>query len=127
MRRVAVDFDGVILPFGALTDSSIPPYDGVGSALETLKNRGYEIIILTSRLSETWWKDDYQKFGASDPFNFGIAQTKYVQDYLRYWAIPFDRITAEKVPCSAYFDDMAVTISEDYGLIDAVSEWLSKR
>lgn len=126
-KRVGVDFDGVILPFGPLTDDNVPPYEGVALALDTLKKKGFEIIIHTSRLSPTWWIDDYKYFGANDPLGFGEAQMEYVKSYLKRWAIPYDILTAEKIPCAVYFDDRAIRISEDYPLYGAVEEWLHKK
>lgn len=123
-KLVAIDYDGVIVPFtSVLTDLDQPPFPGVVEATRALKEKGYEIIILTSRLSSYWWNKDYKYFGAANPEAFGEAQTQYVTDYLLKWGIPFDLITAEKLPCLVYFDDRAIKISEEYGLLEAVSEW----
>lgn len=122
-KRVAVDFDGVIVPFGPLMGNE-PPIDGVGSALQLLRNNGYEIIIHTSRYSWTWWKEAYLEFGGTDPISFGASQMKYVRDYLDYWVLSYDLITAEKIPCQIYWDDMAERITKEDKLLYAVSRFL---
>lgn len=88
--RIGIDFDGTILPFGPLTDDSVPPYTGVVETIKTLKQNRYEVIIHTSRLSPTWWREDYKIFGADSPEKFGEAQIKYVAEYLKRWDIPYD-------------------------------------
>lgn len=121
---IGIDYDGVIVPFGPLTDLDQPPIIGVIEAINSLKSKGYTIVIHTSRLSQYWWNYDYKNFGASSPTAFGAAQFEYVKNYLSKWKIPYDILTAEKMPCLVYFDDRAVRISEDYGLLEAVSEFV---
>lgn len=123
-KLVCVDFDGVVTPFGSiLTDLDQPPFPGVSKAVKLLKERGFGIVILTSRLSPYWWNVDYKYFGAPNPEAFGAAQEKYIADYLEKWDIPWDLITCEKVPALVYFDDRAMKISEDYPLLQAVLDW----
>src|SRR4051812_40546556 len=112
-KRVAVDFDGVIVKFGPLVDLERPPLPKVKDALSLLKTAGYEIVIFTSRLSPTWWIEDYLYFGAESPEAFGVAQTEYVKNFLDRWEIAYDYVTCEKIPAKAYFDDMAITVGED--------------
>lgn len=123
-KRIGIDFDGTIVPFGPLTDFDQSPYPNVPEAIQGLRDKGYYIVILTSRLSPTWWKHDWERFGAKDEKSFGEAQVKYIIDYLDKWKIPYDIATAEKIPCDIYFDDKYITVSEDYPLDVAIEEHL---
>ena len=123
-NRVGIDFDGTIIPFGPLVDMDQPPFKRVPEALRLVKEAGYEIIILTSRLSPYWWNLDYERFGAESPEAFGKAQIQYMHEYLKKWNIPYDLITCEKIPCRIYFDDMFITINEENPLSVAIAKFL---
>lgn len=118
-RVVCVDFDGTIAPWGKLFD--LPePFPGVADAMRALRSAGYRIVILTSRLSEAWQDADHLHFGFSDPIAFDIENREYVRSYLRRYNIPWDDITAEKIPAVAYFDDHAVHVSTRHPLTSRI-------
>lgn len=121
-RRVLVDFDKTIRPWGELV-SYVAPLPGAIEAMRALSAAGYEVVILTSRLSPTWWQAEAERRGL-DVDTFGSQQTAYVLDYLTHWSIPFARITAEKMPALAFFDDTAVRVSAEYPLARAVEDFL---
>jgi hypothetical protein len=84
---------------------------------------GFEIIILTSRMSSTWWHDEAGRRRV-DVAKFAAEQTAYVLEYLHRFGIPFDEVTAEKMPALAFFDDTAVRVSPEYPLARAVADFL---
>lgn len=79
-----VDFDGVIHKYskkwqdGSIYDEPVP---GVKEALQALLDKGYEIIIFTTRA------DPHIINGVEQP-----GQYQEVVDYLNKWAIPFTRV-----------------------------------
>ena len=109
MKTIAIDFDDTIAPWGPLFDLD-PPFPGVVDAMRLARGEGYRIVILTSRLSPTWWEQDHYKFDFQTAEDFAEKNTSYVVDYLQFWQIPFDHITSEKVQADAYFDDRAVSV-----------------
>lgn len=114
-RTICIDFDGTIVPWGKLMAPK-HPFPGVGPAIRALKAEGYTIVIFTSRLSMTWLVDEDH-----DP----DEQYAYVAGILERNSIPYDRITSEKVPAEAYFDDKAITVSADMPLAVALMKWLT--
>lgn len=122
---VCVDFDGTIIPWGSL-DGSPAPFAGARDALLRLKAAGYRIVILTSRASTSWWDAEALARGV-DPVAFGSEQLRYVIDLLERHGIPFDEVTAEKVPALAYFDDRARSVERaDGSLADAIAAFLGR-
>jgi hypothetical protein len=121
-RRVLVDFDKTIRPWGDLV-SYVEPLPGAVAAMQELAGADYEVVVLTSRLSPTWWRAEAERRGA-DPEQFGAEQTSYVIDYLTHWDIPFSTITAEKMPALVLFDDTAIRVSPEYPLAAAVRAFL---
>ena len=122
MTTVAIDFDDTIAPWGPLFDLD-PPFRGVADAMTALRDAGYRIVILTSRLSPAWWEEAHFKFDSPTPEVFGSRNARYIEDYLRYWQIPFDSITSEKIKAEVYFDDRAVQV--DPGLLaNEIAVWL---
>lgn len=117
-KVVCIDFDGTIVPWGPLM-SPKDPFPGVAHALRDLKRAGYRIVIFTSRLSTSWLRD---RFGETELS--GLAQTEYIVDVLNAAGIPFDAVTADKIPAEVYFDDKGVQISQDNPLTQAVEDWL---
>ena len=103
-RVICVDLDGVLLPWGPLLEDREPSH-GAGSALQKLRDAGYQVVILTSRFSPTWW--------ASDPSIVPGQQILYVYEWLDRHAIPYDLVTCEKVPALVYIDDRAVRFEGD--------------
>lgn len=122
---VCVDFDATILPWGPLM-APRPPFEGVREALVSLREAGYRIVILTSRLSQEWIDTTNPVY--FDGFEPTIEnQRAYVASVLNQYGIPFDLITAEKVPARVYFDDKAVGVTATYPLDVAVSDFLQGR
>ena len=113
-KVVCIDFDGTIVPWGPLMAPK-DPFPGVANAIRELKKAGYRIVIFTSRLSETWIDDEDQDLG---------DQLAYVAGILTDHLIPFDDITADKVPAEAYFDDRAIRVDESWPLNLAIEGFL---
>lgn len=111
-----VDFDGTMFPFGDL-DGDLPPLPGTVTAMHLLKDRGYRVVIFTSRLSETWWESE-----GMHPREAYREQVSYIARQCRKYGIPFDDMTAEKIPAEVYFDDKArrVLPNDGWDLLSAV-------
>lgn len=104
---ICIDFDGTIFQWGDIY-AKTPPFDGCVEVMRELRKRGWEIVILTSRMSPTWW--------ASEGWEWEESMKKeltFIQDRLIEYGIPFDYITAEKVPAEYYIDDKAVEFTGD--------------
>src|ERR1035437_9226521 len=85
-----------------------PPYPGVVEAMRALTDAGYHIVILTSRLSPTWWAYEAKHRKNVAPEAFGLWQTNYVINYFRTYGIPYERVTSGKVQSICYVDDRGV-------------------
>jgi len=96
---VCVDFDGTIVPWGPLMNSQAEALPGAREAIKAMKKAGWKILIYTSRLSPSWHAASGEKYE---------VQLQYVVDTLVRLKIPFDGVTAEKVPAEAYIDDRAI-------------------
>ena len=123
-RVVCIDVDTTIAPWGPLFDLD-PPFPGVQSAIQGLHSAGFKVVILTSRLSPTWWRDDYRNFTFEDSYTFAQRNKLYLEGYLGFWGIPYDRITAEKVPAEVYFDDRAIKVAPGW-LSYEIDNWLEE-
>lgn len=119
-RVVCVDFDGTLVPWGPLMAKK-DPFPKVVEWMNALRAAGYTIVIFTSRASETWWRSARPK----SPEAFGKRQVEYVADILDRHGVPYDRITAEKVPAEAYFDDKARGVTDAYPLTYAIEDFLN--
>ena len=119
---VCVDFDDTIFGWGELMDRTKKPLPGAVEAIQALKAAGYRIVILTSRMSMAWLTYEFD-----DPAAAQLEQFAYVAELLTANGIPFDSITAEKVPSLAYFDDKGVRVSKAYPLAEAVDAFLLER
>lgn len=99
---ICVDFDGTLFQWGDLY-SKTPPLQGAIEFMRELRKKGWYIVIFTSRMSPTWWESEGWDFrqAMSD-------QTTFIEYRLNEYGIPFDRITAEKVPAEYYIDDKAL-------------------
>lgn len=123
--RVLVDFDKTIRPWGELNYMG-DPLPGAADALRRLDSLGYDIVILTSRMSPTWWRAEAERRDVSVD-EFAQEQGSYVAEYLAAWGIPFSTVTCEKMPGLAFFDDTAVRVGPEYTLADAVGDFLKER
>jgi hypothetical protein len=115
---VCVDFDGTIFPFGDMFGAG-DPIEGAANAVRALKAEGYTIVIFSSRFSKAW--HDHEGWSHADAME---EQTHYVVNALNAHGIPWDRLTAEKIPAMAYFDDKAYRAEGPNGLARAVSLFL---
>ena len=115
---VCVDFDGTIFPFGDMRVSG-EPIEGAADAVRALKAAGYTIVIFSSRFSRAW--HDHEGWDHNLAMN---EQTEIVYEALRKHNIPWDEMTAQKIPAVAYFDDKAYRAAGDRGLSRAVSLFL---
>jgi len=106
-KVVCVDFDGVIVPWGPLFPEVDTVNHGTVEAIRWLKEQGgFTIVILTSRLSPKWLGQNGED--AVDHYN-------HIASVCKKFGIPFDDITAEKVPAIAYIDDRAVNYNSTDG------------
>lgn len=94
MATIAVDFDGVlhdvrpvVRPAGKRMG---PPIAGAKQAMQMLHDLGHELIIYTCRARTS---------------NSIPASTAHVEDWLEYFQIPFDSVTALKPVAAVYVDD----------------------
>src|ERR1700704_1528584 len=89
-KVLAIDFDGVCHDF----KNPVPhrrmgaPIAGTKEALESLKTQGYELVIFCV------WGDEKGQ--------------KTISDFMKYYELPFDRITNIKPQAEAYLDDKAI-------------------
>lgn len=103
-KKILVDFDGTLYKFGYLF-SAPPPIEGAVEFMQELKARGYTIGIFTSRLSDQWLK----RAG-----NTAAQHVAYITAICKRDKIPFDFITAEKLPAEAYIDDKAIPFRDNW-------------
>lgn len=89
--KIAIDFDRTIHDI----DNPVkgfrmgPPVKGALSALKTLKDKGYLIIVLCL------WADNERNI-------------KTIHDWMVYYHMPFDEITNIKPDAVAYIDDRGI-------------------
>ena len=117
---VCVDFDGTIFPFGDISVTG-EPIEGAAEAVRTLKSLGYTIVIFSSRFSKSW--HDHEGWDHAEAME---EQLHLVRAALLIYGIPWDRMTAEKIPAVAYFDDKAYRAAGPRGLQRAVEEFLGE-
>jgi len=77
-------------------------FDGAKEVINWLRDKGYEIVIFTTRASE----ENANEFGGDHK-----EQIKMVSKWLTDHGVYFDRITAEKLAADFYIDDKAINIS----------------
>lgn len=99
-KTVVFDFDGVIHSYlsgwkGA-TVISDPPVKGIAAAIQSIKNGGYEIVVVSTRCACPEGVDA-------------------VKQYLDRYGITVDRICKEKPPAVVYIDDRAICFDGDAG------------
>lgn len=113
---ICVDFDKTLWEWGDLDIMKSKPLPGAVEAVRALKEAGYSIVIFTSRMSRTWWKDEAPRHALTVKA-FADWQDFAVKRALARAGIPYDRITAEKVPAIAYIDDKAVEFAGDWDAV----------
>lgn len=118
-RRAMIDLDGTIHKYSkGYADGTIydDPFEGAKKVIDWLKDKGFEIVIFTSRAS----KENARIMGGSHE-----NEIEKVENYLKYHNIHFDRVTAEKLPADFYVDDKAIVIKN--GDWDAVLKVIKSR
>lgn len=108
---VCLDFDGTLYEPRPLYEEP-DPKPGAVEAVKRLKAAGFTVVVFTSRLSPTWLATS--RFTASD-------QLDRIESVLRRDGIPFDLVTAEKVPAAWYVDDRAIHFGGDW---PAITDWI---
>lgn len=88
-NRILIDFDNVL---AKKVGNKLGMFTGAKKAVKGFKANGKEIVIFSSRLFE----DDGN-------------QKSFISRFLKANGIPFDKITAEKMPADYYIDDKAVS------------------
>jgi 3-phosphoglycerate kinase len=118
-KRVMIDFDKTIYSYksgwndGLLNDE---PFDGAKEAINKLRNKGYEIVIFTSRAS----------IGNAKEHAYNLEdEIQNVKNYLSNKEIYFDLITGDKLAADFYIDDKVVLIKN--GNWDDVMSQIKKR
>lgn len=112
---VVFDFDGVIHSYksGWKGNTIIPdpPVDGIKTVIEDLQERGYRVVIVSSRCN------------TSD----GIDAIK---NWLKHYGFPWLEVMAEKPPALVYVDDRAICFDGDcntlYDKISNFRPWYQK-
>lgn len=112
--RICVDFDKTLVAWAGLHE--IPPFlPGAIAFLDDLEAMGFEVVILTSRASPTWWLEHLwhpeRSPSPEEVDDFGRSQIGIVFATLDKVGKGGLLITAEKVPALAYIDDRAITFS----------------
>ena len=105
---VLVDFDQTLREWGGLFEFK-PPYPGASEFLHELKAAGYTLILFTSRLSSVWHASEGRNIAEGI-----MKQVQFLQEYCTMYDLPFDSVTAEKVPAIAMIDDKAVEFRGDW-------------
>lgn len=119
---VCVDFDGTIKPWSDRMFDFPEPLPFAAQAVRDLKEAGFRIVIFTSRLSQSW----LEKMSGGHPGEAYLEHRWHIVSYLEKYDIPFDDITAEKVPAAAYFDDRAYGVDDEHPLLMRAHEFLAQ-
>lgn len=99
-KRAMIDFDETIHKYSKRWHDGTPydpPFEGARDAVQFLKSIGFEIVIFTARLSSE---------GSSD----SNEQKRMLEEWFDKYDIPYDKMTAEKLPAEFYIDDRAIRI-----------------
>jgi methionine salvage enolase-phosphatase E1 len=104
-NRVMIDFDKTIYSAKSGWDDgnvNDDPFPDAKKSIEFLKDKGYEIVIFTSRASQENAKE----------FAYDLEdEIQNVKNYLSNHGIYFDRITGEKLAADFYIDDKVIRIN----------------
>ena len=84
MRRVAVDFDGVIMR----RDGSHKPIKGARRGLEELQRQGYTVLVHSTRA-------------------LSRAGESFIRGWMAEHSMPFDDVGSRKLDADRYLDDKA--------------------
>ena len=112
---VVFDFDGVIHSYKSgwkgAENIPDPPVDGIQQVIENLQERGYRVVIVSSRCT------------TSD----GI---KAIENWLKHYDFPQLEIMSEKPPAVVYVDDRAICFDGNcdtlYEKISNFKPWYQK-
>ncbi len=105
---ILVDFDQTIRAWGGIFDFT-EPYPGARDFLHELKGKGYKLVLFTSRLSSVWHASE-----GRDPARGIFEQVEFLRMYCERFDLPFEQVTAEKIPSLAIIDDKAVEFRGDW-------------
>jgi predicted phosphatase len=91
---IAVDFDGTIHDWGNIIKGSKmgPPMEGARAALQEFKLDRHTIVIFTVRGGE--------------------ESRKHVEEWMKFYDIPYDYVTNVKIPADLYIDDRAIHFTD---------------
>lgn len=112
---VVFDFDGVIHSYKSgwkgAENIPDPPVDGIQQVIENLQEKGYRVVIVSSRCATPE----------------GI---KAIKNWLKYYGFPQLEIMSEKPPAVVYVDDRAICFDGDcntlYEKISNFKPWYQK-
>lgn len=108
---IAIDFDGVIhqfkQPWRGTRIISDPPVDGIDKVIAELREKGYKVIVVSSRC-------------------FGRGGKRAIRKYLKKYNIVVDGVTKDKVGAQVYLDDRAMRFDGvvDDGLVDRITNFV---
>lgn len=118
-RVVCVDFDSTLVEWSGLMDEKTITAGAI-EFMQRMRQEGWRIVIFTSRLSISYARSVVAEGDARDGVrisNFIVGQEQFVAKTLRKHGIPFDKITADKVPAERYIDDKAITFTGDWNAV----------
>jgi hypothetical protein len=99
-KRIMIDFDGTIHKYSkGWKDGTVydEPISGAKQFIDQLKDDGFEVVVFTSRLSVSSLGQEVVN-----------EQKEMIEMWLKKYGIKIDGITAEKIPATAYIDDLAI-------------------
>lgn len=104
-KVIAIDFDGTLFEYDGWKNSKHygEPIDGAKEAVEKLRDRGFKIMIFTTRGNEDAVKEALEKYDI--PYDY-INENPHV---------PLEaEISDVKPPANYYIDDRAVAFKGDW-------------
>lgn len=105
MPTIVIDFDGTISEWGDYPEPG-PPIPGVKEALQALKDKGYEIVVLSARTSDQMSKHSIDK----------EMQKRTMKEFMDKHEIPYDEVYTGggKPPAQFYIDDRGIEFNGDW-------------